>query len=338
MFTAIKKICMFMLLGCMVACSSKNDTPKVIIYTALDEMYSAPILEAFEAKTGIEVVPVYDTESSKTTGLVNRLIAEKNRPRADVFWNNEVIQTIVLKEKGVLAPYVSPSSATIPEAFKDAEGYWAGLAARGRVIIYNTDLVTEPPLSIHDLLDPKWRGKAAIAKPLFGTTATHGASLFALWGPEKAKAFFQGLKDNDVTVLPGNATVRDLVARGEYAWGLTDTDDANGAVVDGFPVKWIFPDQAEGEEGTLIIPNTVALIKDAPHPDAAQQLIDYLLSPEVEEVLARSRSLQIPLHPEAQAPEAVPVLSEIRTSPIDFEAAALHLDESMRYMQEEFLQ
>ena len=333
----LKLLSTFLMLCSVLSCAPKPDTPQVIIYTALDEMYSAPILDAFEAKTGIEVVPVYDTESSKTTGLVNRLIAEKDRPRADVFWNNEVIQTIVLKNKGLLEVYVSPSSAPLPAAFKDSEGYWAGIAARGRVIIYNTDLVSDPPQSIHDLLDPTWRGKAAIAKPLFGTTATHGASLFALWGPEKAKAFFQGVKDNDIAVLPGNSTVRDLVARGEYAWGLTDTDDANGAVVDGFPVKWIFPDQGEGQDGTLIIPNTVALIKNAPHKDAAQQLIDYLLSPEVEEILAQSRSLQIPLHPEAHAPEAVPVLSEIRTCAIDFEDAAQHLDASMRYMQEEFL-
>ena len=322
----------------VVGCSRNEDRPQVVIYTALDEMYSAPILDAFEAKTGIDVVPVYDTESSKTTGLVNRLLAEKDRPRADVFWNNEVIQTIVLKDKGVLAPYVSPSATTIPADFKDPEGCWAGLAARGRVIIYNTDLIQAPPHSIHDLLDPQWRGKAAIAKPLFGTTATHGASLFTLWGDEKTKAFFQGVKDNEIAVLPGNATVRDLVASGDYAWGLTDTDDANGAVVDGYPVKWHFPDQAEGEEGTLIIPNTVALIEGAPHSDAAKQLIDYLLSPEVEEILAQSRSLQIPLHPEAHAPESVPVLSEVKTYAIDFNDAAKQLDVSMRYMQEEFLQ
>ncbi len=321
-----------------VGCSSKESSPQVVIYTALDEMYSSPILAAFEEKTGIEVVVVYDTESSKTTGLVNRLIAEKDRPRADVFWNNEVIQTIVLKEKGILSPYISPASEAIPSGFKDPEGYWTGLAARGRVIIYNIDLVKEPPQSIHDLLDPQWKGKAAIAKPLFGTTATHAAALFAQWGPEKTKTYFQGIKENEVVVLPGNATVRDLVVRGEYAWGLTDTDDANGAVVDGKPVKWHFPDQGDNGEGTLIIPNTLALINQSPHPEAAKQLIDYLLSPEVEETLAQSRSLQIPLNPNAKAPSTVPILSEVRTSAIDFNEAAHQLDTSMRYMQEEFLQ
>ena len=102
--------------------------------------------------------------------------------------------------------------------------------------------------------------------------------------------------------------------------------------------SWIFPDQQDGGEGTLIIPNTIALIQNAPNPDEAKQLIDYLLSPEVEEKLAQSRSLQIPLNPNAKAPDAVPKLSDVRTYDVDFEAAAKRLDESMRYMQEDFLQ
>jgi len=213
----------------------------VVVYTALDDMYSQPVLELFEEQTGIQVKAVYDTEASKTTGLANRLVAEKDRPRADVFWNNEAAQTIVLKSKDLLAPYASPSAEAIPDGFKDPESYWTGFAARGRVIIYNTDLVTEPPTTVESFLDPEWKGKAAIAKPLFGTTATHAAVLFDRLGADAAKTFFMGLLENDVAVLAGNATVRDFVAAGEYAVGLTDTDDANGAIEDGKPAKWLFP-------------------------------------------------------------------------------------------------
>jgi iron(III) transport system substrate-binding protein len=323
--------------GLLAGCGAKDDNA-VVVYTALDEMYSQPILDAFEKQTGIDVRAVYDTEASKTTGLRTRLVAEKARPRADVFWNNEAAQTILLKQEGVLEPYRSPAADPIPAAYKDPEGYWTGFAARGRVIIYNTNLVQNPPASIQDYLKPEWKGKAAIARPLFGTTATHAAALFALWGDEKAQAFFRGLRDNGVAVLEGNATVRDRVAAGDFAWGLTDTDDANGAIEDKLPAKWLFPDQGPDEIGTLIIPNTVALVKGAPHPEAAKKLIDYLLSPEVEAKLAAARSIQIPLNPAVKAPEGVPNASGVKSMPVAFDRIAESMPSAMEFTRQEFTQ
>lgn len=319
----------------LVGCGAPDRT-EVVVYTAHDEMFSRPIFEALEQETGIRIRAQFDTEASKTSGLVNRILAERDRPRADVFWNNEIVQTIVLKNARALAPYKSPNAETIPDAFKDPEHYWTGLAARARVIIYNTDLVDAPPQTVAELTEEKWRGKAAIANPLFGTTASHAAALFAHDGPEAAKAFFGALKANDVAILPGNATVRDLVARGEYHVGLTDTDDANGGVEDGFPVAWHFPNQGEGEKGTLVIPNTVALIAGGPNADAAQRVIDYLLSVEVEERLSRSRSIQIPLHPSATPGEKAPNLSEIRAMDVDFQEAAAMMNESSAYIDAHF--
>ena len=336
-------ICLVMcsMLACLalvdVTGCAKQSQPEVVVYTALDEMFSKPILDAFEKKTGIKALPVFDTEASKTTGLVSRIVAEKDRPRADVFWNNEIVQTILLKQKGLLAPYHSPSADAIPSVFKDSEFYWTGFAARGRVIIYNTDTAFEPPKSIRDFLKPEWNGRAAIAKPLFGTTAAHAAVLFSAWGEGEAKAYFRGLLQNNVAVLAGNATVRDMVANGEYAAGLTDTDDANGAVLDGKPAKWVFPDQEEGGIGALIIPNTVAIVKDAPHPESARKLIDYLLSPEVEEALAKSRSLQIPLNPAVKVSEGVPTLASIRPMAVDFAKAAAEFEKAAGFIKAEFL-
>lgn len=325
-------IVLTVLAGLVVGCSG-GDRPEVVVYTALDEMYSAPILEIFEKETGITVKPVYDTEAAKTTGLVTRLIAERDRPRADVFWNNETAQTILLKEKGILTPHGCPEANPIPQAFKDPEGYWAGLAARGRVIIYNTDLVETPPASIQDFLKPEWKGKCAVAMPLFGTTATHAAALFALWGEEKALAFFSALRENEVAFLAGNATVRDAVGRGDYAFGLTDTDDANGGVEDGLPVKWLFPDQ-DGM-GTLVIPNTVALIANGPNPDAGRRLVAFLLTRRVESALASTRSIQIPLKPGQVTPENVPALEDIVTMKVDFADAAAWLPRSAELLREE---
>ena len=329
-FTALAAV--FMAIGC-----AREGGPEVVVYVSLDELYSRPILDEFEVRTGIRVRAQYDTEAAKTTGLVNRILAERGRPRADVFWNNEVAQTIALKKAGLLEAYDSPSREAIPDQFKDADAHWTGFAARARVIIYNTELVSEPPGSIRDLLSAEWEGRAAIANPLFGTTATHAAALFVVWGDDDARAFFAGLRANGIAVLPGNATVRDLVARGEYALGLTDTDDANGGVLDGFPVGWVLPDQEAGGLGTLLLPNTVALVRGGPNPDAGKRLIDYLLRPEVELALASSRSIQIPLNPVVEAPDNVPELAKIRTMDVDFGSVSEQMSSTAVFIQEEFL-
>ena len=118
--------------------------------------------------------------------------------------------------------------------------------------------------------------------------------------------------------------------------GLTDTDDANGAIEDGKPAKWLFPDQEDGGLGTLVLPNTVALVKGAPHSDAGKKPIDYLLSPEVEAALARARSVQIPLNPSVQAPANVSNLSGIRAMRVDFSEAAAKMEDAMAFTRETF--
>ena len=285
--------CALILFGC-----GNQDDSQVVIYTSVDQMYSEPILNEFQARTGITVQAVYDVEATKTTGMVNRLIAEKERPLADVFWNGEIIQTMLLKDAGVLAPFQSSSANHIPNSFIDPEGYWVAFGGRARIIIVNTDLLEphEYPQSIYDLLNPAWPAdKIGLAYPMFGTTATHAAALYAYLGAENAREYFSALADNGVSVVDGNSVVRDLVVDGRMLFGLTDTDDACVAILEGKPVAIITPDQEAQEMGTLVIPNTVALIKGAPNPDQAQQLIDYLLSEEVEQKLLEIGWSQLPV-------------------------------------------
>lgn len=321
----------------LTAGCAKREQSVVVVYTALDQLFSEPILSKFEQRTGVRVLPTYDVEAVKTTGLVNRILAERDHPRCDVFWNNEIIRTIVLKRKGCLAPYRSPSAETIPAAFKDPEGYWTGFAARARVILCNTDQVAPPamPSSIYDLPHPRWRGQVALANPLFGTTATHCAALFASLGADKAKRFLLSLKRNNVAIVAGNAVARDQVADGELKVCLTDTDDANGALLKGKPARMIYPDQ-DGM-GTLLIPNTVALIAGAPHPEQAKKLIDFLLSEETEQALARCKSAQIPLRASVKPHGERFSIGATRCMDVGYEAVADALEESTRFVQEEFL-
>lgn len=260
----------------------------VTVYTSVDRNYSEIIFKDFEQKTGIQVLPVYDTETSKTTGLVNRLIEENNKPIADVFWNGEFAQTILLKEKGVLQPYISPSSELIPDNYKDSEGYWTAFGGRARCILINTDLLEEEdyPTSFDDFLNEKYDPtKIGMAYPVFGTTATHASAIFALYGEEYATSFYQAIKNRGIRIVDGNGAVRDLVANGTLIFGITDTDDAIGAIKNNKKLKIIFPDQNDEDIGTLIIPNSAAMINGARHDDNAKIFLDYLYSVETEKLL-----------------------------------------------------
>jgi iron(III) transport system substrate-binding protein len=319
-----------------VACGGASDraaADAVTVYVSTDRVFSEPVLREYERQSGTTVNAVYDTEETKSTGLANRLLAEKDRPLADVFWSNEPVRTLILKSRGVLASYVAPNAQGIAAVFKDPEGYWTGFSARLRVIVYNTNLVTPDrvPASIFDLADPQWKGQVAIADPRFGSTSFHVAALYAQLGDERADEFFRRLKSNDVKIVDGNSVVRDLVARGELMVGLTDTDDVNVALENGLPVAMVIPDR-DGI-GVPVMPNMVSLIAGAPNPERGRRLVDYLLSPAVERMLAQSEAVQIPLHPGVGPPKNLPALDAVKPMLLDYGKAAARVEDVTRRLQ-----
>jgi iron(III) transport system substrate-binding protein len=96
------------------ACGSSGPAERTVtIYVSTDRVFAEPVLQEYRRRTGVRVDAVYDTEETKSTGLANRLLAEKNRPQADVFWSNEPVRTLVLKSRDVLASYRSPGAGGI---------------------------------------------------------------------------------------------------------------------------------------------------------------------------------------------------------------------------------
>ena len=279
----------YILVMVLLGCSADDRKDEVIVYTSVDQHYSEAVFEQFEQSTGIKVRAVYDVEANKTTGLVNRLLSEKETPKADVFWNGEYSQTLLLAAQGLLTPYRSPRSEHA--IWQDENNLWFAFGGRARVFIINIEAIGDNPYptSIFDLLSDQWPAdKTAIAMPLFGTTATHAAALWALLGESRASSFFSDLNKRGVNLLDGNSVVRDKVASGELWFGLTDSDDACGAAARGAPIVIRFPDQKEGALGTLIIPNTLALITNGPNKKNGQRLIDFLLSENIQTQLAIS--------------------------------------------------
>ena len=317
----------------------------VVVYTSVDDVFAMPVFEAFEKETGIRVLPVFDAEATKTAGLYHRILAEKERPRADVFWNSEAARTVDLERAQLLDPYASPAARDIPSRFASPAGSWTGFGLRARVIVYNKNLVApeDRPRSIRDLAEARFRGQAGIAYPLFGTTATHMGALRARLGKEGLEEFVLALIANGVRVLDGNSVVRDRVASGEIRIGLTDTDDAHVALRKGLPVGIVFPDQEAPYPGlgrplgTFLIPNTVARIRGGPHPEEGKRFLDFLLRPATEETLARGDSAQIPVRPGLERPRLLDVPASLVSMDVSWEEISSGMEESVDFLRRAFV-
>lgn len=281
-------VCLVEILHWFAAPKDPANAGTVVIYAAQDQVHAEPILRDFEKETGIRVRAVFDSEAVKTVGLANRLLAERSHPQCDVFWGNEEMRTRRLAAEGVFAQ-------------------WAAFGHRWRQFVVNTNCVSlerrasrgaansaaSPsraapgvPASLLDLTNAQWRGKVALAYPLFGTTATHFLALRQHWGEEGWLAWCRALAANEALVVDGNSVVVKLVARGEVWLGLTDSDDIAAGLRERLPIA------AAPLLETLFIPNTVAVVRDAPHPHAAGRLFEHLQSREVARRLVAAGALQ----------------------------------------------
>ncbi len=308
----------------------------LVVYCAHDSVFADTIIRTFEQRSGISVLVRYDEEANKSLGLTSLLIAEKAQPRCDVFWNNQTLGTIRLKKEGVLAPCDRSLFSRIPAAFKDDEHHWAGFSARLRVFIVNTEKMPPTEEAVAAALKAESLSNAAIAVPLFGTTLSHYTVLCDQIGLDGLKSWHRSLHDRGIREARGNGAVKDLVAEGACAFGFTDTDDAFAAIDAGKPVRMV-PVRLESGQ-TICLPNSVAMIRNCPHPDIAAKFIQYLLSEEVELALATSASRQIPLGPvdRTQLPSEVAELKDWAADGVPLDGAAEHDQQVLDWLTDEY--
>ncbi|MFB3892772.1 MAG: extracellular solute-binding protein [Phycisphaerae bacterium] len=268
-------------------------TRQVVLFCSVDQPVAEPIIAAFERQTGIKVLARYDQEAAKTVGLVQRIRAEKDRPSADVFWSSEVFHTILLAREGLLASYKPKQDW--PAQYRGQADTWFGFALRQRVMAYSTTRVApdQAPKRLEDLLEARWKGRVVMARPQFGTTGGDVASWFAHYGREKARSILRGLCDNGVQMVEGNSVAVRMVTTGQADVALTDNDDFFAYQASGAKIAMVPLDQ--GGDGALVIPNSAAIVKGAPHRAEAEELMAFLLGGKAEQLLAESVSHNTPL-------------------------------------------
>jgi len=316
-----------------IAFGCSDPGPVVVVYTSVDQFYSEPVLHQFESETGIRTLPVFDVEAVKTTGLVQRLLSESDHPQADVFWNNEFIQTIFLADAGILAPLKGRKLQGVLPYFQDSSGCWAAFGCRYRVFLATAGLL-DPPRSLKKIPQALFHLRVGMAHPSFGTTATWAASLRAQWGAEESRAFLQQLSDGGIRTYAGNSVVRDMVVSGTLDLGLTDSDDACAALAAGAPLQIILATQGMG--GPLVVPGSVGLIRGAPHPNAARQFIDWLLRSEIEDELIQEGAFQASVRSSGPRSPCLGV-EDIPLPSVSLQSTAEALADSQEQIREIFL-
>ncbi len=312
----------------------------VVVYCAHDAVFAERILERFTAQTGVDVAVVYDTEATKSLALVDRIAREASQPRCDVLWNNEVLGTLRLARAGLLQPYRGPGWQRIPQAHRDPDGLWTGFAARLRVWIVQRGKLTAEHGAVEAHVTAALAdgdlSAFAIANPLWGTTRAHYTALWRAHGGPHVRRWHDAAVGAGAVIAAGNRRVAALVAQGRCRAGFTDTDDFFSELDNGSPVA-MAPVEVDGHP--VLIPNTVAIPRGAPHRALAEQLVDFLLSAETEDVLARSPSRQLPLGPiddPSELPAEVRALLPLRARAVSWHGVERDAADCLSWLRQEY--
>ena len=280
--------------------AAKREGEVVWYSTQIISQLVRPVTAAFEKKyPGIKVRSTRANATETAVKILNE--GKAGRIQADVFDGTTTV--VSLKQAGYVLKWLPDASKDYPDDLKDPEGYWI---ANNIFIItpaFNTGLVPRgsEPKTYQDLLDPKWRGKMAWNG--FPTPSGIGGfvgTVLAEMGEEKGRAYLRELAKQNIAPLPGSAReVLDHAIAGEYAIALQIFN--HHAVISakkGAPVDWI---KMEPATGNL---STISVLKNAPHPNAAKLLADFIISKEGQEVFRAAD--YITAHP--QVPASVPTL------------------------------
>jgi len=297
----------------------KEEEKRLSFYTSFGADLYNPIVQAFEEKTGIKVDVVF----GGTGEILKRVEAEKANPQGDVMLGGGAESYEAYRP--LFEPYTIKDDAKIPAALKAPDHLWYGFNALPMVIMYNTKLVpeNEKPKGWKDLLDPKWKGKLAMADAnKSGTSFVQVATMVTIFGRDNGEGWktVTGLVKN-AKILGSSSLPPKGANDGEYALALTHENAAWKYATAGGPVGWVYP-----AEGTATIPDTAAVIKGAKHPQNARKFMEYLFSQETQEMASSKLGLR-PTRSDVAPPKGLVAMDQIKLIQLDVPWVAGKRDE-----------
>ena len=261
---------------------------EVNVYTYRETKLVAPLFEAFTKETGIKVNVV-----SASSGLEQRIKTEGANSPADVLLTVDISRLEDAVQNGVTQPLQSKTvEQAVPAAFRDSEGHWTAVAMRGRVVYASKERVKQNAMTYEELADPKWKGKICIRSGQYMYNNALFAAMIVKHGEAKTEEWLKGLKANLAQKPSGGdrETARDIAAGkcdigigNTYYWALmNDKETDRKPWADATRV--ILPTFEGG--GTHVNVSGVALIKTAPNKANAVKFIEWMVSPQAQQMHA----------------------------------------------------
>jgi iron(III) transport system substrate-binding protein len=308
-----------------------NPSGSLVLYTTRSEALIKPVIDAFQkANPGIEVKLL--TGNAGTLGA--KLIEERDRPQADVYLSTDMLNMASLAEQGIFTPIAEDTAVKVPAQYRADDNAWVSLTLRGRVIMYNTNLVKpeEAPTSVFELTDPKWKGQVGSADSTNGAIQAHIAAIRKVQGEPAAEEFVKGLVANDTKFFGGHTDVRKAVGAGELKLGFVNHYYYQLSKAEGAPVGVVYPDQGEGQMGLVVNSTAAGVPKGAPNEALGRTFVDFLLTPEGQKVFADG-NFEYPIISGVALAEGVAPLDGYRQADVTFKTMWEDLQPTKDLMQ-----
>ncbi|WP_020615057.1 extracellular solute-binding protein [Paenibacillus daejeonensis] len=306
--------------GCSAGTTAEGAT--VTVYSSRHYAADQALYSAFTEQTGIRVIEKKGTSQE----LMSQLSKEDEAHSADVLITVDVAALAQAKHEDLLQPILSEKmEAHVPAQWRDPDGTWVGVAARARVIVYAKDRVDGNLLaSYDDLADEEWYGRLLMRSSGNQYNLSLLASLIDQRGEAAARHWVEGIAHNLATDPQGGDREQALqLAKGTgdvsvmntyYIGQMLASDNWEERQAAG-QLGMVFPNAEHG--GTHINLSGIGLLREAPNPSAAIQLIEFLTSQEAQTALSGS-TYEYPVHPQAAVPEVLQQWGEPEPQAIDY--------------------
>ena len=281
----------------LAGCGSSGSANSLTLYSGQHVQTTAALVQAFEKATGITV----NTRSDDEATLAAQIGTEGSNSPVDVFYTENSPALEYLQGKGLLSPVLPSTLAKVPAKYSSPQGDWVGVSARASVIIYNPSRISasQLPTSVMQLAGAEYKGKLALApsETDFQPIVTAVAKTY---GDATAVSWLKGLASNaGGRVYPGNEAVVNEVNRGSAALGIINQyywyriRDEIGASNMQAKIAFLAPRDA----GYVIDVSGAGILKSSSHQANAQRFLAFLVSPQAQQIIARSESYEYPIAP-----------------------------------------
>ena len=304
----------------------------VVVYSGREEELVAPLFEQFEEESGVDVQVRYGDSAE----LAATIAEEGDNSPADVYFAQDPGALGAVEEAGLLAELPDDLLERVDERFRDPDGRWVGTSGRARVIVYNTDMLSEDELpdSVFDLTGPEWKGKLGVS-PTNGSFQAFVTVMRLTEGDDATREWLEGILANEPKIYDGNTPIVEATAAGEIELGLVNhyylyvvREEQPDAPIENLYLPGDDP-------GALVSVAGAAILDRAEHPDQAEQLVDFLLSEAGQRFYAEAAAeAEYPLVEGVEPREGLPRLDELEGPEVELDALGPELEQTLQLLNE----